>query len=303
MPPGTRDLLAFMAIVEELSFRRAAERLNIDQSALSRRVQNLEEQLGYRLIFRTTREVKLTEAGRVYYEAIAPAIQAIDRAATAASAAARGKSGRLRIGYMSFAATELLPAAVRRYTTAYPDVALELRYLRTQAQKIALSRGELDAGYMLGPFRNPQFEQLTVAREQLLAVVPMEHWLSTRPHVTLADLAECKLILGSLDQWDFFRLLVDDVFHSAGYRADVAFEPSNTMGILGLVAAGLGVSIYVEGLRRFQPQRVMFKPITDCHAQIETILCWNRANQAPALRNFVAMVGRSLDVDETTRSD
>ena len=62
--PSTRDLQAFMAIAEELSFRRAAERLFLDQSALSRRVQNLEDLLGFRLIFRTTREVELTEAGR-----------------------------------------------------------------------------------------------------------------------------------------------------------------------------------------------------------------------------------------------
>lgn len=289
-PLSSRDLQAFMAIAEELSFRRAAERVFIDQSALSRRVQNLEETLGFQLIFRTTREVVLTEAGRVFYEEIAPAMHQLARAGAVARVAAEGKKGRMRVAYMSFAATEAMPEAVKAYSARYPDIALELKYLRTQAQKLALSRGEVDVGFMLGPFQNPQFEQIPVVREPLLAVIPMDHWLSTRPHVTLADLAQCRMVLGNLDQWDFFRRLLDEIFHTAGLTLQVAYEPSNTMGILGLVGGGLGVSIYAEGLKRFQPQRVMFKPIIDCTTEIETILCWNRANQSPALRNFVKMI-------------
>ena len=295
MPPlSTRDLQAFLAIAEELSFRRAAERVFIDQSALSRRLQDLEEVLGFQLIFRTTREVMLTEAGRVFYEEVAPAMQVLSRAGDVARIAAQGKTGRLRVAYMSFAATEVMPEAVKSYSTLFPDIALELRYLRTQAQKLAISRGEIDAGFMLGPFDHPQYERLSITHEPLVAVVPIDHWLSTRREVTLADLAECKLILGSLDQWDFFRLLVDDIFSAAGLTMRVAYEPSNTLGILGLVASGLGVAVYAEGLKRFQPQRVLFKPIADCNTTLETILCWNRANQSPALRNFVKMLDQQL---------
>jgi DNA-binding transcriptional LysR family regulator len=281
-----------MAIAEELSFRRAAERIHIDQSALSRRVQNLEETLGFQLIFRTTREVTLTEAGRVFYEEIAPAMQALARAGSLAKVAAEGKKGRLRVAYMSFATTELMPQAVKRYAQAYPDVALDLKYMRTQAQKLALSRGEVDAGFMLGPFENPQFEQVELANEPLIAIVPMDHWLSTRQEVTLQDLAECNFVLGSHEQWDFFRRLVEDIFSAEGLAVRVAYEPSNTLGILGLVASGLGVSIFAESLRRFQPLGVMFKPIAGCDARIQTILCWNRANQSPALRNFVKVAGK-----------
>lgn len=291
--PNSKDLSAFVTVAEELSFRRAAERLFLDQSALSRRIQNLEDSLGYKLIFRTTREVTLSEAGKVFYEEIRPALNALHHAGNVAKKAAEGKTGRLKLGYMSFAATEAMPDAVHAFSSLYPEVALDLSYHRTQAQKIALSRGEIDAGYMLGPFDNPQYEKLTVGSEKLVAVVPMDHWLSTRPSVTLSDLAECKLILGSLDQWDFFRLLIDDVFSNNGLQPQVAYEPSNTLGILGLVSRGLGVSIYAEGLMRFQPQRVMFKPIVDCPIKIETLLCWNRSNQSSALRNFVR-VAQSL---------
>jgi LysR family transcriptional regulator, benzoate and cis,cis-muconate-responsive activator of ben and cat genes len=298
-PLSSRDLQAFMAIAEELSFRRAAERVFIDQSALSRRMQNLEESLGFQLIFRTTREVMLTEAGRVFYEEIAPAMSRLARAGDVARVAAEGKTGRLRVAYMSFAATEVMPETVKAYSASYPDIAFELRYLRTQEQKLALSRGEVDVGFMLGPFQNPQFEHITVARERLLALIPVDHHLSARPHVTLAELAECRMVLGGHDQWDFFRRLLDEIFHSSGLTLKVAYEPSNTMGILGLVGGGLGVSIYADGLRLLQPQRVVFKPIIDCSTEIETLLCWNRAHQPPALRNFVKT---AADMQKATAS-
>ena len=288
-PMNSRDLQAFMAIAEELSFRRAAERLFIDQSALSRRIQGLEDELGYQLIFRTTREVVLTEAGRVFYEEVAPAMQALARAADVARTAAEGKTGRLRLAYMSFAATEVMPRAVRDFAAQFPGVALELRYLRTQAQKLAISRGDIDAGLMLGPFRNPQFDQVTVASEPLVALIPDAHKLARQSSVTLADLAGEKLILGSPDQWDFFRLLIADQFSAAGLTMRVAHEPSNALGILGLVAGGLGVSLYADSIRRFRAEGVAFKPVKDCTIRLETILCWNRANQSPALRNFISL--------------
>ena len=291
-PLNTRDLKAFMAIAEELSFRRAAERVLIDQSALSRRVQNLEENLGYPLLFRTTREVVLTEAGRVFYEEIAPAMHTLARAADVARVAAEGKTGRLRISYMSFAATQVMPAAIGGFAAQFPDVALELRYLRTQAQKLAISRGDIDAGFMLGPFQNPQFDQFTVATEPLVALIPQDHPLAAQEQVTLAGLAAQKLILGSHDQWDFFRTLIGDLFSAAGLAITVSYEPSNSLGIIGLVAHGLGVSIYAESIRRFQPQGVVFRPISDCPTRLQMILCWNRANQSPALRNFVGHARR-----------
>ncbi len=285
-PLNSRDLQAFMAIAEELSFRKAAERVFIDQSALSRRVQNLEDSLGYQLIFRTTREVVLTEAGRVFYEEVAPAMQALARAADVARVAAEGKSGRLRLAYMSFAATGVMPSAIRDFAAQFPDVALELRYLRTQAQKLAISRGDIDAGFMLGPFQNPQFDQVTVASEPLVALVPDTHPLARQDHVTLAELAAQKLILGSHDQWDFFRMLVGDLFSAAGLTVRVAYEPSNTLGILGLVAAGLGVSVYADSISRFHAEGVATRPISDCSTRLETILCWNRRQPEPGAAQF-----------------
>lgn len=292
--PNFRDIEAFNAVAVELSFRRAAERLSLDQSALSRRIRNLEQMLGYQLIRRTTREVSLTSAGEVFHERTRLIGGEIERAAHAARIAAEGKRGQLRIGYMSFAAIEWMPKIVAAFTKEYPDIDLELRYIRTQGQKIELARNSIDLGFMLGPFQHPQFESVKIDEDALVALLPVDHRLSTRPGVLLEDIARYPMVLGSMAEWEFFRMLVMDVFAQAGHQVNIKFEASNAMGILGLVGSGLGVSVYAQAIERFQPRTVMIRPIVDCRTRVETLLAWNRAYRNPALTNFVAIARRMV---------
>lgn len=292
--PTSRDIEAFNAVAVELSFHRAAERLAIDQSALSRRIRRMEDLLGYQLIRRTTREVSLTQAGEIFHERTRLIGAEIERAAHAARVAAEGKRGQLRIGYMSFAAIEWMPQAVAAFSQEFPDIELELRYIRTQSQKIELARNTIDLGFMLGPLNHPQFETLPVESEPLVAILPIDHRLATRPRVTLEDLAAYPMVLGSMAEWDFFRTFVADTFAQAGHQVNIRFEASNAMGILGLVGSGLGVSVYSRAIERFQPRTIMTRPISDCPARVETLLVWNRAYKNPVLMNFVRTVRRLL---------
>lgn len=291
--PSSRDLDVFNAVAVDLSFCRAAERLGMDQSALSRRIRSLEDQLGYMLIRRTTREVSLTAAGEVLHERTRLLGSEIDAAVRAGRIAAEGKRGLLRIGYMSFAAIEWMPKVVREFTSRYPDVELELKYLRTQGQKIELSRNNIDVGFMLGPFQHPQFEIFRLVVEPLVAILPVDHELAPQPQVTFAELARFPLVLGSIAEWDFFRHFVLDAFAQAKVGVQIKYEASNAMGILGLVASGLGVSVYAQALERLRPQGIAIRPIADSRQDLETVLAWNRSYKNPVLLNFVK-VARSL---------
>ncbi|QIB36430.1 LysR family transcriptional regulator [Ancylobacter pratisalsi] len=291
--PNSRDIEAFNVVAMELSFRRAAERLAIDQSALSRRIRQMEELLGYQLIRRTTREVSLTAAGEIFHERTRLLGSTIQSAVHSARIAAEGKKGQLRVGYMSFAAIEAMPRVVHKFTRLYPEVDLTLKYIRTQGQKIDLARNDIDVGFMLGPFTHPQFETQPISLEPLVAVLPMEHRLSTRESVTLEELARFPLVLGSMSEWDFFRPFVVDIFARAGISIEARYEISDAMGILGLVGSGIGVSVYSHGIVRFQPRTVVTKPIADASARIETLLVWNRAYRSHALTNFIG-VARSI---------
>ncbi len=283
---------SFVVVAEELSFRRGAQRLNIDQSALTRRIQRLEQQLGFKLFERTTREVSLTPAGRCFYETNVELLRGYERAVGAARLVAQGKTGELRLAYMSFAATTLMPSAVSRYRRLHPHVALNLRYMRTQGQKLALAHDEIDIGYMIGPFDHPDFEVLVVSVEPLYLVAPRDHELTRAPKIRPADLAGQDLILGDMGEWEAYRWRLSDIFAAEGLSMKVCLEASNPMALLGLVAAGLGVTIYPKSLIGFAGHNVDLRPIDDQRFCLETVLAWKRTNRSKTVRAFIELAGQ-----------
>jgi DNA-binding transcriptional LysR family regulator len=286
--PETVLLQSFVTVAEELNFRRSAERLGLDQSALSRRIRKLEEHLGAPLFERTTREVRLTPAGRSFYRAAASILAETGRALDEARRIAQGKAGRVRVGYMAFAATDLLPRTVALFRQRHPEVALDLRYIRTQGQKVALANDEIDAGLLIGPFENADYHAVTLRSEHLFAVAPPTDPLFEDGPVTPLRVADRPLVLGDLGNWGEFRFWLDELFTPLGLAPRPALEASNTLAISGLVARGLGVTIYPESLARALPPGLEARPIEDPRFVSETVLAWKRTNRARALLNFVA---------------
>lgn len=278
---------SFLAVAEELNFRRAAERLHVDQSALSRRIRKLEAGIGFELFVRSTREVRLTEAGRVFYEDNLAILSQFRHSVARARRVSGGGGEPLRIGYMSFAALDVMPQALQTFRSAHPGASVQLRYLKTQGQKLALAQGEIDAGFMIGPFIHEDFATVAVAAERLMALLPEGHFLARRERVALADLAACDMILGEASEWDFYRSVVDDVFAARGFAIRPALEVSDALGIVGLVATGFGVSVYPESLRRMRPAGCVIRPLLDCDRRIETIVAWRRERRDPSLASFI----------------
>ncbi|HRO16521.1 MAG TPA: LysR family substrate-binding domain-containing protein, partial [Paracoccus sp. (in: a-proteobacteria)] len=206
----------------------------------------------------------------------------------AARRIAEGKTGLVRIAYMAFAATELMPAAVARFSRAHPHVEVSLQYIRTQGQKLALARDEIDLGYMIGPFDHPEYHSLLLATEPLYVATPRNHPLLRRPVIKPADLAGEKIILGDQKEWGEYRWRLADMFHTEGVELNVALEASNTLGLLGLVSAGLGVTVYPESLTGFLGRAVELRPIMHPAFRLNTVLVWKRANHSPQVRAFVA---------------
>ncbi len=293
---------SFVTLAEELSFRRGAERLNIDQSALTRRIQKLESILGFPLFERTTREVSLTAAGQSFFDENARLLQGYGRAVEAARLLAEGKTGILRIAYMSFAATELMPRAVSHYRQLHPGIAVHLRYVRTQGQKVALAQDDIDIGYMIGPFDHSDFQSVLLATEPLFVVMPRGHRLSARETLNPADLADEPLILGDLTEWEAYRWRLNDMFSAEGIAMNVRLEASNTLALLGLVAAGIGVTVYPRSLTGFIGQNVEVRPIVHPAFRIQTVLVWKRTNRSKAVRSFVEVAKRPPPRDQRPKA-
>lgn len=274
--PELDQIVGFLAVAEELNFRRAADRLALDQSALSRRIKALEERIGFPLLFRTTHAVRLTEAGRSFYEANQDLLAGVDAAVERARRVALGAAGRLRVAYMTFAAIDWMPEAVGRFHAAHPDVALDLEYRPTLAQKLALARGEIDVGLMLGPLDHSDFGTVALGTEPLMALMSEADPLAGRESLTPAEVAARPMILGHPSSWDFYRGRLDEIFALEGQRLSVAFEAPDLVGILGLVRAGLGLTVLPRSLQRFAPVGVVVRPIAHSVPGIVTLAAWRR---------------------------
>lgn len=284
---------SFLVAAEELNFRRAAERLAVDQSALSRRISRLEAELGFQLFERTTREVSLTPAGRNFYESTAHLLGQYDRSIEAARRTAEGKTGFLRIAYMAFAAIELMPRVVAAFRAANAHIDVNLRYMRTQGQKLALGNAEIDLGFMIGPFEHSEFHSRQLASDPLHVFLRRDHPLAEEAAVKPADLARQNLLLGDMDEWEAYRRRLGDMFASNGLRIAPQLEASSTTALLGLVAAGLGVTIYPRPLAGIAGTHIESRPIDDPAFRIETILVWRRMNRAASVRRFVECATRA----------
>jgi LysR family transcriptional regulator, benzoate and cis,cis-muconate-responsive activator of ben and cat genes len=284
--PDLDQIVGFLAVAEELNFRRAAERLSLDQSALSRRIKALEDRLGFLLVFRTTHAVRLTEAGRAFYEANRDVLGGIDAAVERARRVALGASGRLRVASMTFAAVEIMPAAVRLFVAQHPDVALELEYRPTLAQKLALARGDIDVGLMLGPLDHADFATLPLGLQPLVAVMAETHALAAKASLEPAEVAAEPMVLGHPSSWDFYRSRIDEIFALQGQRLSVAFEAPDLVGILGLVRTGLGITVLPQAMQRFAPAGLVTREIARLEGGIATVAAWRR----PAEGNVSAFV-------------
>jgi len=186
----------------------------------------------------------------------------------------------------------LMPRAVSQYRKLNPDVAVNLRYIRTQGQKVALAQNEVDIGYMIGPFDHSEFHSAVLATDPLFVVMPRGHRLAARDKIRPADLADEALILGDMIEWEAYRWRLNDMFSAEGIAMNIRLEASNTLALLGLVAAGLGVTVYPKSLTGFIGQNVVVRPIVHPAFRIQTVLVWKRTNRTKAVRSFVELARR-----------
>ncbi len=280
----------FVAVAEDLHFRRAAERLHIAQPALSRAIKWLESELGAVLLLRTTRNVVLTEAGRIFLHETRLALAQIERGQDLARSAAAGEAGRLSVAYMDFAINGPLPAILNSFRSSHPGVTIDLAHIWTERQREAIVAGDIDIGFLIGPFTAPGIDSLKILAERFVAVLPEDHPLAGKRRFGLAELRDEPFILGASAYWGPYRRLVDELCLGAGFTPRVVQEAHNSDGIFGLVAAGMGVSIYVEGARNFALRGCTVRPFKDLDASIETTAVWRTDNPSPVIANFIAAV-------------
>lgn len=284
-----RHLRAFQMVADELNFRKAAERLSIAQPALTRTIKDLEQIMEVQLFERSTRTVSMTSAGKIFRSAIADFLPSLASAVALARQGEKGVAGELRIGYNDFAMYGLLPTIIRRFRAAYPQVSVWLGQVPSPEMVKQVAQGKLDAAFHLGPAANAEVDSKLIRDEHLVAVVPDTHRLAARGTIPLRELAGEDFVMGRHDTWGAFHQLILSYCRDNGFEMSIIQEALNSDGIINLVAAGLGVTLYVDGHWLYTTRGVSITRLDKPGPRIETLLSWRRKSlpQHRILKNFL----------------
>lgn len=285
-----RQLRQFIAVAEELHFRRAAARLNMSQPPLTAAINRLEQEIGARLIERGNRVVSLTPAGRTLLDHARQVVAEAERALVATRDAAEGRSGVVRLGYVGSAMYGRLPEVIRRFRRTWPDVRLDLQEATSASQVAALRQGELDLGVLIPPLADG--DDLLLAdfdHDRLTIALPTGHPLAAQEALALADLASEPFILWPAAEGRGFHLRVIRLCAAAGFVPSVAQEARQMHGVLSLVAVEAGMAIVPASMAGFRSAEVAYRPITQDDAAFDLVLCRRNLTPGPALANFLAV--------------
>lgn len=284
-----RRLRYFVAVAEELHFGRAAARLHIAQPSLSQQVRTLERELGVELLRRDKRRVALTGAGEALLREGRRILAQAERAVDAARAAGEGVTGSLTVGFMGSAGRRLLPLVVRDFRARHPRVSIEIREIALPETNRAVRDSVVDVAFVRPIDEDPELVVEPLPSDDLVAVLPTGHALARSPSLGLADLAGERFVRPNGDSvlgpWMGFLATICD---RHGFRPRFTeVEASSLQAIVGLVAAGDGISIMSATTHTLPRDGVVAVPIED--ESMPLALAWRRTDHSRVLARFVAL--------------
>ena len=283
-----RHLRYFVAVAEELNFRRAAERLHLAQPALSSQIKSLEDELEVRLLERNTRSVKLTHAGRVFLDEARSVLSAATQAEHRAKKAEHGLVGTLRIGVIAPVANAWLAGILRGFHQRFPGVQLSLFDLTSPEQLHRLHTGHLDAGLLRPPVSFPELDYKFVEESWQVLAAPAGHRLTRKKRLEWADFdGEDLVMLHTSLQHGYY-----DAFLAACAKAGARPRPvqyaNDIHTKLWFISAGFGVAPTTATFAQVKRPGLVFRLLPPSLPPVQTVLVWRRDDDSPALANFLA---------------
>src|ERR1700733_9246916 len=285
-----RQLRYFLAGAGPLNFTRAAEQMGIAQPPLSQHILALERQLNVKLFVRSRRNVALTPEGEALVSFARRLNNTTQMAAQVVQAISRGEDGPLALGAIFSSIYAVIPHILPPFIRKYPKVKLHLEEMTISQQISALKEHRIDAGILRGPISEPELEAVTLFQEPFVAVVSSNHELRNEKALTLKQISKQPLIriYPSVNR-DFSRRMFAALIEK-GHNLNIVQEVSDTHTLIGLVAAGIGMSLVPASLQHLQIKQVRYVPLREPTPLTTLQLVHHRENTSPVLLNFVRMV-------------
>lgn len=260
-----RHLRYFTAVAEALNFTRAAAQLRVAQPALSRQIQDLEEEIGVDLLRRSPRGVTLTAEGKLFLEEVRDLLKRADEAVAKVRALARGEYGELHVGYAPSPSVEVLPPALAAFQKAAPRVRVVLHDLASDEMIARLLDGTLNFGITVEPpaevSGDIQFEELR--RYPFCIALAARHPFARKKSLTLAEVASQPLIGLSRRDYTEYHQMLERLFAPLKLRPRIAVECDGSTSMLTELEAGNGIGIVSELFRRIAGRRLVYRRVSD----------------------------------------
>jgi DNA-binding transcriptional LysR family regulator len=287
-----RHLRYFQAIAEELSFSRAARRLNVVQPALSRALKELEEELSVELLARTRRSVQLTTAGRVLLDETALMFERMEQTIRRVRRAAAGQEGELRLGYIGPPTQLFLSRVLEEYARRCPQVTVHLEERTPERVWEMVAKGRLHIGLTRPVLAHSslQMQTLLLRDEHLCVAVPKGHEWSKRKSVPWQQLAGQPLIVLARREGAGLHDEILGGCRQAGFTPRLVHTPSLIGTVLQYVEAGAGLGIVPQSLGETAPEcRWVQVPLTPT-LSVPLVMVWKSEGDEPAAEAFRNLV-------------
>jgi len=285
-----RQLPYFVAVAEELNFQRASERLAIAQSALSRRIRDLERDLGdVPLFVRHARGVRLTASGEVLLEDAGRILKLVDKATTRAQQARQGEAGVLRIAYSPGAIlSPSVSGLLKAFDGAFASSRIEASLTPVEQILAGLRDRSFLAGLLYIDEVDPVFSSMTIAEEQFFLALPAGHRLAGADRIRLADLLNEDFIWYPKSHATAIRLQLERALERRGVSLRVVMESPSAEATLGLVSSGLGLGFAPASTHWSQSfPGVVLRRIDDLEFSAQMKMLWLAADTSPVIGKLV----------------
>lgn len=282
-----RHLRYFVAVAEELHFRRAAHRLQVAQPALSLQIRDLETELGTPLFVRSSRKVELTECGRIFLEESRAILDQVTLAVGRVRSLRPPRKGTLRIGVTVCARMTVLPLLIREFALHRPEVDVHYADLTSSAQVLALQKGDIDAGLIDLPLHAPGLLVHALLESRKVMMVPLAHPLAGALQAALGDFREDRFILFPKFEASPSQASHSDQCAVQGFVPRTIIQAGDLQTTINMVATGAGVCIVPSEVQKVRRDDVTCVPLGPEAGLWETGLAVQEKTHSPILQDFI----------------
>ena len=285
-----RLLRSFLVLGQELHFAKAAEKLFITQSALTKQLKQLEAELGVLLLNRTKRQVSLTAAGNYLMDEAEFILNHVDNVVSATKRKAEGEEGEIRIGFVGSAMQNVIPSLLEQMNQKHPAIHASLEELNNKEQISALTHDKLDIAFVRLESVRKGLAHKVVYEDSFSLVVPKFGTVNSENFISLSQFSQEQFILFSNDYSQEYYDNVMSIFEDHGFEPKVSYRSVQANSIFRLVEKGLGVAIVPSALSQGVNLEIEFISLSKLRQRTKLLAVWSQSNRNEALRKFLDLI-------------